>query len=374
VVVGGHDTKSGEKKRILGTGLTASKGLRYGYIVGTEDATRSIEQAVAQAEDASGIRVKSARLSVGGVSLEGTQTTGSVVISRGDSEITSLDVEKVLDAAERALPESASQNRRVLHIVPVEYKIDGKELLGNRPIGMKGVKLDVHATAITCLSQHLDDLIRAVEEAGVEVEDVIAEPIAASMVNLTKTQRIAGVALLDIGAETTSMVVYEDNVPISLKIFPIGSTDITNDIALGLKIPLDEAEQVKLAPDQYAAYSKKDLNTIITARLSDILELVESHLKKIKKNGLLPAGIVITGGGSGVASIDDLARAALKLPSQKAELSIATSKGVIRDPSWSVAYGLCVLGLASPSDVPSGLDVARRTKDTLSSWISKFLP
>jgi cell division protein FtsA len=195
------------------------------------------------------------------------------------------------------------------------------------------------------------------------------------MVNLSKTQRIAGVVLANIGAETVSVVVYENNLPISLKVFPIGSTDITNDIALGLKIPLEEAEEVKQAGIRNTTYPKKQLEEIIEARLTDILELIESHLKKIKRNGLLPAGIVITGGGSGITTIEDLAKAALKLPSQVAELSVASAKGVIRDPSWSVAYGLCMLGLASPHEESQGFRVTtKRTKDNLLSWVKQFLP
>lgn len=360
-------------KRIIGIGATASKGLRHGYIVHAGDAAKSLAQAIAQAERSARTRIRRAYVSIGGISLESTIGSGSVVISRADSEITDNDVERAVAAAEESHLESV-HNRRIIHSVPIEYRIDGKEILG-RAAGMKGLKLEVKVLIITCLAQHLDDFVEVVEELGIEVEDVVASPLAAGIVNLTKTQKIAGVVLANIGAETVSVVVYENNLPVSLKVFPIGSTAITNDIALGLKIPLDEAEEVKLKHPRETEYSRKQLEDIIEARLVDILELVEAHLKKIKKSGLLPAGIVITGGGSGVATLEDLAKASLKLPSKIAELSIASTKGVIRDPSWSVAYGLAMLGLASPSEEPHGFRIAtRRTRDNLLSWVRQFLP
>ncbi|MCI0619994.1 cell division protein FtsA [Candidatus Wolfebacteria bacterium] len=374
VVVAERGIRDGKSvKRVIGTGIATSKGLRHGYIVHAGDTVRSLAQAAAQAERAAQTKIRRAYLSIGGISLEGMTATGSVVISRADSEITEDDTARATDAAEASVLESI-KNRKIIHTIPLEYRVDGKEILG-RPAGMAGLKLEVKALLITCLTQHLDDFVQVVEEVGIEVEDVVASPLAAGMVNLTKTQKIAGVVLADIGAETVSIVVYENNLPISLKVFPIGSTAITNDIALGLKIPLEEAEEVKLASPGTTDYSRKQLQDIIEARLTDILELVEAHLKKIKKSGLLPAGIVITGGGSGVATLEDLAKAALKLPSKVAELSIASTKGVIRDPSWSVAYGLALLGLALPSEDPHGFRIAtRRTRDSVLSWVKQFLP
>jgi cell division protein FtsA len=374
VVIGERGKSEGKfVKRIVGIGAASSKGLRHGYIVHASDAAKSVAQAVAQAERSAQTRIRRAYISIGGISLESAVVSGSVVISRADSEITESDVERAVNAAEESHLGSV-QNRRIIHSVPIEYRIDGKEMLG-RPAGMKGLKLEVKTLIVTCLAQHLDDFVEVVEELGIEVEDVVASPLAAGIVNLTKTQKIAGVVLANIGAETVSIVVYENNLPVSLKVFPIGSTDITNDIALGLKIPLDEAEEVKLKHPRNTEHSQKQLDDIIEARLTDILELIEAHLKKIKKSGLLPAGIVITGGGSGVATLEDLAKAALKLPSKVAELSIASTKGVIRDPSWSVAYGLALLGLALPSEDPHGFRITtKRTRDSVLSWVRQFLP
>lgn len=369
--------REGEKEapRIIGTGLAESKGLRHGYIINSSDIIKSIGQAVRQAEKTSGINIKKAYISVGGIGLQGIVSHGSVVISRADLEITDADVEAVSAAAESALPEALSQNRKIIHAIPIQYKIDGRPVLG-KPAGMKGAKLEVKALFISCLSHHLNDLVEAIEEAGIQVIDVMAAPLAGSFVALNKTQKIAGCVLANIGSETVSIVVFENNIPISLEVFPIGSTDITNDIALGLKIPLEEAEQIKLGGITTTSYPKKKLEEIIEARLSDMFELIDAHLKKIGRNGLLPAGIIITGGGSGIGTIEDLARTSLKLPSRIATLSFGENGNTqIKDSSWSVALGLCILGFTSDNQDTIGLKkMARRTTSNLISWVKQFLP
>jgi len=361
-------------KRILGAGVSRSKGLRYGYIINSSEVIKSIKEAVAKAEAQADIKIRSAYISLNGISLEGTVSTGSIVTSRADAEITENDVAQALVEAERSFfKQETPSNKKVLHAVPISYKIDGKEVLG-RPLGMKGVKFEAKVLLITCIEQHFNDLVSAVEETNIEIEDIIAAPIAAALVNLTKTQKIAGVVLANIGAETVSVVVYENNIPISLKIFPIGSTDITNDIALGLRISLEEAEDIKIDGDKENKYPRKKLDEIIVARLTDILELIENHLKKIKKDGLLPAGIVLTGGGSNITTIEDLARASLKLPSRLASIEHVYPRGAIKDASWSVAYGLSILGLQPEYAIQNSIQFAQRAGGTFKNWIKHFLP
>jgi cell division protein FtsA len=239
---------------------------------------------------------------------------------------------------------------------------------------MKGKKLEGKILFITCLTQHLDDLVEAVGDAGVEVQDIVASPIAASLVTLSKSQKIAGCILANIGAETLSLVVYENNLPISLEVFPIGSTDITNDIALGMRLSIEEAEAIKRGTSSDTVVSKKKLDEIIIARLRDMFDLIESHLKKIDRNGLLPAGIIITGGGSGLTTIEELAKSILRLPSRIGRLGL-TGGDDIKDATWSIAYGLCLLGLGSESDdngirKPPGSEGAKR----FLSFFKQFLP
>ena len=356
--------------KILGTGFAESKGLRHGYIINSSDTRRSLEQAITQAEKASGHTVKNAYLSVGGVGLEEVRTRSEVVISRVDSEVTDLDVTKALDECERAIGKKA-RNRKIIHAIPIKYWVDGEEVLG-RPQGMKGSKLVLEALFVTTLEQHLQDLIAVIEDLGISVVDVMASPLAGSFVTLSKAQKMSGCILANIGAETVSIVVYENNIPISVKVFPIGSTDITNDIALGLKISLDDAEKAKRGALVGEGFSEKKLDEIVTARLRDMFDLIEAHLQKIDKSGLLPAGIVISGGASSTTTIEDLARATLKLPSKRAMIQ-GSESGKVKDASWAVAYGLCVWGLTNEPE-SAGFSLLRETGAKCLNWFKQFLP
>ena len=365
--------RKGESKslpKIIGTGFAESRGLRHGYIINEDDVVKSVRSAISQAEKAAGTSIKRAFLSIGGIGLDEIHSSGEVITSRADSEISQVDIDKAMVDSEERMQDQIP-NRKVLHAIPLSFKIDGEPVLG-RPHGMKGTKLEVESLFITCFEQHLNDLVSAIESTGIAVDDVMASPLAGSLVMVTKAQKRAGCVVANIGAETVSIVVFENSIPISVKVFPIGSTDITNDIALGLKIPLEEAEKIKRGNPSTAQYSKRRLDDIVSARLSDIFELVDAHLKKIKRDGLLPAGVIITGGGSGVATIQDLARASLRLPSKIAMLDPGQN-GKVRDASWAVAYGLCIWG-ASGGEEESGVKIARHTGGTLLNWFKQFLP
>ncbi|MCD5382387.1 MAG: cell division protein FtsA [Candidatus Pacebacteria bacterium] len=372
VVIVRQNSKKDSKAlpQIIGTGYAESRGLRNGYIINETDVMRSVRNAVAQAEKAANVRVKHAYISMGGIGLDEIRSHGEIITSRADSEITHVDIDKAMQDSEERILEQIP-NRKILHAVPLSFTVDGETVLG-RPHGMKGTKLEVESLFITTLEQHLNDLVAAIESIGIVVDDVMASPLAGSLVMLSKAQKRAGCVLANIGAETVSIVVFEDGTPVSIKIFPIGSNDITNDIALGLKIPLDEAEKIKRGGITSATYSKRKLDEIISARLTDIFELIDAHLKKIGKDGMLPAGVIITGGGSGIATVQDLARAALRLPSKIATLDPGQN-GKVRDASWAVAYGLGIWGASGSSD-ESGITIAKKTGNSLLNWFKQFLP
>jgi cell division protein FtsA len=168
----------------------------------------------------------------------------------------------------------------------------------------------------------------------------MASPLAASLVSLTKAQKMAGVCLANIGSETLSIIVFDNDTPISLKVFPVGSGDITNMIALQFQLPLSEAEQLKRGGVTGGDIPQKKSDTIVTARLKDMFTLINGHLKTIGRQKLLPAGIVITGGGSGSASATEIAKAVLKLPSQVGQIA-NVARTASTDATWAVAYGLC---------------------------------
>lgn len=363
-----NENQKGEPK-IIGVGISESKGLRNGYILNTYDIVNSIKRAISEAEKKADVKVNKVFISIGGIGLSSITSLSSLIISRADFEITSLDIKKIQEQCEKDIPTNQSLNKKIIHTIPVQYKIDGKVVLG-KPEGMKGSKLEIKSMYITSLEQHLNDLIQAIEEAGLNVQDVMASPIASSLVTLTKSQKIAGCVLANIGSETVSIAVFENNIPVSLEVFPIGSNDITNDIALGLKVSLEEAEQIKIGAITGSSYSKKKLEEIISARVSDIFELVENHLKKISRNGLLPAGIVLTGGGSHLYGIEEMAKNSLRLP---ARIGILSN---LKDNSLSVAYGLCIFGMHADEDKPidtTGQAFSRIYKKIIDS-LKVFLP
>ncbi len=370
VVKRAKEKKGGALPQIIGTGYAESRGLRNGYIINESDVVRSVRSAVMQAEKSAGLEIKRAYLSMGGIGLDELRSHGEAITSRADSEITHVDIEKVVQNSEENITEQLA-NKKVLHAIPLTFSVDGQKVLG-RPQGMKGTKIEVETLFVTTFEQHLNDLISAVESIGITVEDIMASPLAGSLVMATKAQKRAGCVLANIGAETVSIVVFEDGSPLSVKVFPLGSNDITNDIALGLKIPLEEAERIKRGNLTSATYSKRKLDEIISARLTDIFELIDAHLKTLRRDGLLPAGVIITGGGSGVATIQDLARATLRLPSRIATLDPGQN-GKVKDASWAVAYGLCIWGASGEQD-EHHIGIVKPASNSFIKWISQFLP
>src|SRR3989344_3829861 len=352
--------------RILGTGLAESKGLRHGYIVNKEEVSASIREAKRQAESVARIPIRAGFLAVGGISLDEQRATGFAIISRADQEITELDLEKAGKAArEAAAP--GFLNRQVLHSIPVEYRIDGIKVLGN-PLGMKGVRLEVDYLFVTCLAQHEEILVAAVEDADIEIIDQMASPLAGSYVLLEGDQKMKGCVLANIGAETVSIVVYDENIPVSVKVFPLGWSHITDDIALGLRVSLEEAERVKLGRLSGQMYPRKKVDDFIGGRLNAMFALIDKHLKSLGRRGPLPAGIIISGGGAGIGPISDIARSSLKLPARLAEVRLSADTK-IRDATWAVAYGLAIWGLTGDTNAPE-----RPISSAISKFFQQFLP
>jgi cell division protein FtsA len=324
--------------QILGTGTATSRGMRHGYIIDRNEATRSVKEALARASSAARVQVRSARVGLGGVGIDEIRSTGDVTLTPSGGVVTQQQIDRATRESEKRASPKLS-NRTIVHTIPIEYRVDGQKVFG-QSIGMQGTKLAVDTLLITMLTQHHDDLVEAVEAAGVEVEGVMVSPLAASLVTLTKAQKTAGVCLANIGAETLSIIVFEDDMPISIKVFPMGSSDITNTIALSFQIPLPEAEQMKRGAVTGSEVPIRRMDTIVQQRLKEMFKLVAAHLKAIGRAQLLPAGIVITGGGSGMASTQEIAKAILKLPSQVGQIGHLPRTASV-DATWAVAYGLC---------------------------------
>lgn len=360
--------------RIVGTAMSTSKSMRHGYIINVLDVTNSIQEAVDRAEKMAGVRVRSARIAIGGVGLDELRALGEVSLTTSGGEVTDRDVQRAIQESEKRSSAKLT-NKKVIHAIPIGYRIDGTQVLG-RPTGMKGTKLAVDTLLITAFEQHVQDLISAVEAAHIEVEDVMASPLAASLVNLSKAQKMAGVVLANIGAETISIVVFENDAPVSIKVLPVGSSDITSDLALSLKIPLIEAEQMKRGAVTTMDVPRKKIDDVISSRLKDMFILIDAHLKSIGKQRLLPAGIVITGGGSGVTTAADIARATLRLPSAIGSFAAGGGRSIVGDAAWSVAYGLCRWGYAAEQkDRDRGMSyITENFREFFKKMFRSFLP
>ena len=327
--------------KIIGSSIVETKGLHHGYVTNRDDAVATIKKAVAIASKESDERIRFASIAIGGIGLGAEYATGNAMVSRADSIISKFDIEKSISDAESKLE---LKNKAILHAFPVLFKVDGKEL-PTRPEGIQGMKLEVKTLFITCFQQHLDDLLSVVSDAGVKVTGFTATPITTEQLLITDLQRNFGCVLVDIGAETVSVSVFENNSLTSLHVFAIGSLDITKDIALGLRVTPEEAENIKTGVLSFQNIPKKKLDEIVEARLSDIFELIDKYLKKIGRSGLLPAGAIIIGGGSQMAMIESVAKSMLKIPVRMGYAEFPSNKTPIKDQRLLVAYGVALSSL-----------------------------
>ena len=370
-VVVGEFIKGEKHPKIIGIGEAETFGMRHGYVINIDEAANSVKKAVEGAEKTSGVKIKRAFVSLSGTTLRTEISSGISIITKADGEVTTLDLNKALDECEENLN---LNNRKVIQVVPLSYKLDGKDVLG-RLEGMRGNKLEAKALFVTYSVQHLEDMLAVLAEIGIETIGVIPSGVAGSYIALSEKQKIVGGALVDIGAEKVSISIFENGILSSIYTFSIGGADITNDIALGMKIPLETAESLKLG-NLDEEYSKKKLDEIVEARLSDIFELIENHLKKIKRSELLPAGIVFIGGGANTPFLAELSKNELKLPSKIGSTEIfGNIKTKLRDPAWFTALGLILTTKNDENYSDSSLSqFFKEVKNTLKTSIKQLMP
>ncbi len=343
LVFGRPDKKSPEQ--IVALAEAQTDGMKQGYIIEPNLVKKAIMSCKELCENKIGAKINSAVIGFSGVGLASTYGVGQSIISRADSLVSEADVLSALNDGELNIN---LENRRIIHRIALEYYLDGNQILGT-PIGLKGIKLEVKIFFVTAMKQHLDSILSVVSKSGIEVLDIIASPLATASAVLNAKQKSMGVGVIDIGAETVSVAVYENNLPISVFVLPIGSDDITKDIALGLKIDFDEAEQVKLGTLQ-PNISRKKLEDIIFARVIDFFELSDTQLKKIKRSGLLPAGVLIVGRGSLINGIEAFAKEVMRLPA-KVITETSGPLAELPDSSWYTAYGLINNNLQSENEL-----------------------
>jgi cell division protein FtsA len=356
--------------RILGVGIEPSLGIKRGTVIDITSATQCIARSIEKAQRSSGLEITSAIVSLSGSHISSINSRGVVGIA--GRIIEQADIARALEAAQAvAIP----HNREIIHVIQRGFTVDGQDGI-HMPIGMHGFRLEVEAHIITAASATVENIRQAVQSAGVTPVQFVLNPLAAGEVVLSETERQMGAVVCDIGAGTTSIAVYVDGDVWHTMVIPLGGNNITNDIAHGLKVPLAEAEEIKLkhgfsvmsevnpeekftisafGADQPVACSRLDLTEIIEARAEEIFTLLLQEIKRSGFDGLLPAGMVLTGGTSNLPGIRTLATQVMGVPVRVARPdNLLGLTDQLLTPEFSTSVGLLYWALLmTESNLPA---------------------
>jgi cell division protein FtsA len=352
------DQSGVEELRVVGIGNTPSEGLRRGVVVDLEKTVASIQRAVDEAQRMAGISVKGVSAGIAGDHIRSINSRGVIAVSRKDNEIVPADVERVVEAAKAiAIP----MDREIIHVIPQEFIVDDQDGIKD-PIGMSGVRLEAEVHIITGAVTSAKNICRAIQRAGLKVYDLVLEPLASSHAVLAQDERDLGVVLLDIGGGTTDVAVFFDGSIRHTAIIPFGGSNVTNDIAIGLRTPIDKAESIKiqngcalasLVPSEHRVavsgvggrvdreISRHVLASMIEPRMEEIFALANKEVKKNHFAELLGGGVVLTGGTSLMPGVVELAEQVLEMP---VRLGVPQGLGGlaanVADPRYSTGVGL----------------------------------
>ena len=396
VIVGIVDEKTGIPN-IIGVGIAPSTGIRKSMVIDVEETINSIASALEDAERMAGEPIHHVFLGINGHHVESSNSKGVIAIANPNSEILEEDIDRVLEAAQAV---SIPSNRRILRIIPKSFTVDEQKGI-KYPVGMSGIRLEVEAHIVTGLVPAIKNIEKSVLQAGVDINDIIPNSLAPGEAVLSKRQKELGVVVVDIGSGSTSMAVYEEGTILHSAVIPVGGENVTNDVAIGLKTSIDTAEKIKIEygtclPEEVQEremidlsllskidlqqVSRKTLSQIIQARYHEIFLLVRDELAKIHRDGMLPAGVILTGAGAKMPGTIDLARETLNLPVQ---IGFPQNfEGVvdkIDDPSYSSAIGLLVWGSRfEDAHIGLGIDFSKinfgKAADALKGWAKNLLP
>ena len=384
------------KMNIVGVGTCPSQGLRRGVVVNIEETVTSIAAALDRAERLSGKKITTAYVGIAGSHIASENSKGFVAISPSHRDIVQNDISRAIEVA-RAIAIPA--NREVIHVIPRGYVVDGQEGIKN-PIGMSGFRLEVETHIITGAVSSIHNLIKCVQKARVEIEDLVLEPLASSEAVLADGETELGVVLVDIGGGTTDIAVFADGAIWQTVVLPIGGNLITSDIAIGLRIPFAVAEVLKVTyghcdpstisdddmidlahfiPNCDDLVPRKLLAEIIQARVEELFEMVYEEIRKSGYDGLLPAGLVLTGGAAELPGIQGVAGQILDLPTRVgAPLGLHGLADSISRPAFATAVGLLQWALTHTSflieeDVPED-NGPMSFVTRLVRWLRAFIP
>lgn len=371
-----------EGLKIIGASSTLSKGIRKGQIVNIEEAATAVVTSVEAAERMAGYSVGRAVVSLNGAHIASQNSKGVVAVAEPEGEINSLDVERVIEAAKAiSLPSS----REVVHVVPRGFTVDGQEGIKD-PVGMSGIRLEVETHIITASSTAIRNVSRCVANIGADVRELVAAGFASAQAVLTETEKELGVVLVDIGGGTTNIVIFVEGSPFYQTVLPIGAKNVTNDLAIGLRLSLEAAEKIKIALSEKTqkktetedkvdedeidlqtlgvegetkTVSKKTLiEGIIKPRLNEIFTMVGMEVKKSGGGGLTPSGLVICGGGAQTVGVVEVAKKILAMP---VRIGLPQNiSGLIDDvqtPDFAAVIGLVLYGSKEELETGGGLSL-----------------
>lgn len=374
---------------VVGVGTSPSRGLRKGVVVNIDSTVESIKQAVADAEEMAGVEIANVIAGVAGGHIRGANSRGVVAVSGKHREVSAADVERALDAA-RAI--NLPQDREIIHALPQTYVVDDQDGV-KEPLGMSGVRLEVEVHLVTGATTSVRNVVRSVNRAGLQVQDIVLEPLASAEAVVSDEEKELGILLIDLGGGTTDVALFRDGAVWYTGILPLGGDHISNDVAVGLRTPTAEAEELKkrlgcaltslVREDEIISVpsvggrkarelSRQILSEIIQPRVEEIFTLVARELAKAGLEDAAAAGVVVTGGASILQGVPELAEQVFDLPVRRGlPTGIGGLSDVVQSPIYATGVGLALYGARGrrsgaaleESGAPAGLGTMRRLRD-----------
>ena len=393
----GQLVPSGEKTElhIIGAAEAPSEGVHKVVVSSIEDVVSSISSCLERAERMTGLPIKSAWVGISGSHIISEESKGVIAVSKPDGEISEEDVERAIEAARTV---ATPLNYEILHVIPKNYTVDGQVGIKD-PIGMTGVRLEVDTQIIQGLSAQIKNLTKAVYRTGLDIDDLVLSILATAEAVVTERQKELGVAVLNMGGATTSLVIFEEGDILDIAVLSIGSEHVTADVAIGLRTSIDVAEKLKLdygsvlpkdigkkeeldlfdlGEAEHEVISRKYACEIIEARAEEILMKVDEIFKKLGRSGMLPAGVVLTGGGSKLPGLVELAKRKLRLPAALGyPLNLTSVTDKINDLSFAAAIGLVRWGAMSSQSGSGKLEnlISRfGSMGKVTKWMKSMMP